>query len=279
MSQEFVENHKRIIYNSNTPNAILMESVFALMNEGSYEAKEVLFDIARNHKCELIRHETIFAIGEIGPDKDIRDFLKETLNVDNSIVVQHEALVVLGLLGVEEDKEFLEQFLEDERIEISQSAKVGIQRIEQTFDFYNEVLKSEESEREFREKLQDTLNVCENDRIQIMFQLMKHDTSKNAQAIYQRFTQDPCPIVRHEAAFCLGEMKSDEAYSCLSKGVFEQEYPIAIHEALFALGTTGREEALEVLNQFINDENYIISQSAVIGKEKIELVKNPYRGV
>lgn len=279
MSQEFVEKHKEIIYNSKTPSAVLMESIFELMNEGSLESKEILFDIARNHKCELIRHETIFAIGEIGPDKDIRDFLKETLNVDSSIVVQHEALVVLGLLGVEEDRAFLEQFLEDERIEISQSAKVGIQRIGQKFDFYSEVLKDEESEREFRNKLEDIQIVCENDRIQIMFQLMKHDTSENAQAIYKRFTQDPCPIVRHEAAFCLGEMSSDEAFSYLSKGVFEQEFPIAIHEALFALGTTGREEALEVLNQFIDNENYIISQSAVIGKEKIELVKNPYRGV
>lgn len=279
MSQEFVEKHKSIIYNSQTPNAILMESVFALMNEGSKEAKEALFDVARNHKCELIRHETIFAIGEIGPDKEIRDFLKETLSVDDSIVVQHEALVVLGLLGVEEDRDFLEKFLDDERVEISQSAKVGIQRIEQTFDFYSEVLKSEESENTFRKQLQDVENVCENDRVQIMFQLMKHDTPENAQAIYERFTQDPCPIVRHEAAFCLGEMKSDISYEYLKKGVFEQEYPIAIHEALFALGTTGREEALEVLSQFLDDENYIISQSAVIGKEKIELVKNPYRGV
>ncbi|MFP4402228.1 MAG: HEAT repeat domain-containing protein [Candidatus Nanoarchaeia archaeon] len=279
MSQDVVETHKQIIYNSNTPSAVLMESIFELMNEGSLESKEILFDIARNHNCELIRHETIFAIGEIGPDLDIRNFLKQTLSVDSSIVVQHEALVVLGLLGIEEDRSFLEQFLDDEKIEISQSAKVGIQRIEQEFDFYAEVLKSEESEIKFRNQLKDTQRVCENDRIQIMFQLMKHDTSENARAIYQRFTQDPCPIVRHEAAFCLGEMSSDEAYSYLSKGIFEQEYPIAIHEALFALGTTGREEALDVLNEFVNDENYIISQSAVIGKEKIELVKNPYRGV
>lgn len=280
MTQEEVNYHKEIIYNSQTPKAVLMESIFALMNEGSYDSKHILFDIARNHECELIRHETVFSIGELGSDSEIRDFLKETLDVDSSVVVQHEALVVLGILGKSEDLPFLEKWANDENIVIRNSALVGVQRIKQLEDFEGKVLRAQE---ESRKRLLDLENSNNNDRIQILFQLMKDKSDeqmdKNIEAIYQCLLTDPCPVVRHEAGFVLGEMKSDLALNRLMDGTLKQEWPIAIHECLFALGTTGREEAMEVVNKYLDHEEYIVSESAVIAKQKIELVKTPYRGV
>ena len=276
MTQKIINLHKQIIYNSQTPKAVVLESVFALMNEGSYESKHILFDIARNHDCELIRHETIFAIGEMGSDSEIRDFLKETLTIDLSTIAQHEALVVLGILGVKEDLEFLEQFISHENIVIRNSALIGVQRIEQVEDFESEVVLYQE---ESRKRLLDENESTSNDRIQLLFQLMKEDSSKNIDAIYECFITDSCPIVRHEAAFALGEMKSDLAFEKLCEGIVIQTLPIVIHEALFALGTTGREEALEVISKYLDSEEYIISESAQIAKEKIELIKTPYRGI
>lgn len=276
MSQELVEKHKKIIYDENTPSAVLMESIFALMNEGSYEAKHIMFDIARNHKCELIRHETVFSIGELGSDSEIRDFLKETLDVDDSVVVKHEALVVLGILGKSEDLPFLEKYANDENIDIRNSALIGVQRIKQLEDFEGKVLYAQE---ESRKRLLDVEKSNNNDRIQILFQLMKDKNDENVEAIYQCLLTDPCPVVRHEAGFVLGEMDSDLALERLMDATLKQEWPIVIHECLFALGTTGREEAMEVVNKYLDSDIYIISESAVIAKQKIELVKNPYRGI
>ena len=276
MSQQIVEKHKEIIYNSKTPKAVLMESIFALMNEGSYDSKHILFDIARNHECELIRHETIFSIGELGSDNEIRDFLKDTLNVDKSVVVQHEALVVLGILGKSEDLSFLEKYSNNEDLVIRNSALIGVQRIKQLEDFEGKVLREQE---ESRKRLLDESVSNNNDRIQILFQLMKDSNDKNVEAIYQCLLHDSCPIVRHEAGFVLGEMNSDLALKRLMDATLKQEWPIAIHECLFALGTTGKEEAMEVVNQYLDNDIYIISESAEIAKQKIELVKTPYRGV
>ena len=270
-----VEEQKKIIQNPNTPKAVLLESIFTLMNEGSAESKYILFDLAKNHECELVRHETIFAIGEMGSDDEIRDFLKNCLENDSSFVVQHEVLVVLGILGKEEDLPFLVNYVNHDLLEVRNSAQIGMQRIKQSEDFELGVLVHQE---ESRERLQ-TYDSNQNDRIQIIFQLMKEETEENILAIYDSFISDPCPIVRHEAAFALGEMKSNLAFEKLSQGILQQTFPIAIHEALFALGTTGREEALSVIEKFLDHEEYIVSESAVIAKQKIELVKNPYRGI
>ena len=271
-----VEAFKEKICSNDIKTAQLLEYIFELMNEGSYDAKNILFDIAKNHNCELVRHETIFAIGEMGCDDEIRDFLKERVIKDSSIIVQHECLVVLGIIGKIEDINFLQQYVNHNTIEVRASAQIGIDRINQKENFEEEVLFHQE---ENRNRLLDTSNTTQNDRIQILFQLMKHSSEENVNAISQCFLNDSCPIVRHEAGFVLGEMNTDLALFALIEGIVKQKEPIAIHEALFALGTTGDSRALDVINSFLDNPNYIISQSAVIAKEKIEIVKNPYRGI
>jgi HEAT repeat protein len=60
------------------------------------------------------------------------------------------------------------------------------------------------------------------------------------------------------------------------KGIENEQTPIVIHEALFALGTSGNKKALEFIKKYENNENYVISESAKIALDRINLLKNPY---
>ena len=127
-------------------------------------------------------------------------------------------------------------------------------------------------------KLFDYKNSSQNDRIQILFQLMTIADEKSIDAIGKCLKEDICRIVRHEAAFVLGEIANQKAVEYLIDICKTEKTPIVIHEILFALGTTGNKLAIKFIQNYINDKNYVISESAKIALDRINLLKKPYKG-
>jgi len=260
--------------NQKTPSYKKIADIFEIMNFSEDKALDILFKITKNDSCELVRHEAVFALGEMVSKRTI-PILKDILKNDSSTFVKHECLMSLGTIGTKEDIEFLEQFSKNSKFEIGCSAKISIQRINQIEEFEQSVKKNQEkySKELFNYKLSD-----QNRRIQILFQLMRIGNEKAIQSISKCLQTDICRIVRHEAAFVLGEIGTLQTIEEMKKALQKEEIPIVIHETLFALGTTGKKEALAIIESFLTNKTYGISESAKIAKERILKLKNPYSG-
>lgn len=268
-------NYREELLNNLTPNYKKIEIIFELMNIGDEQSLDILFEVIKKDFCELVRHEAIFALGEMGPSKKSLNFLKQTLEIDDSLVVKHECLMSIGTIGSKEDIFFLEQFIQDSKFEISCSAKIAIDRINQIEDFESDVKNNLEY---YITKLFDYKNSNQNDRVQILFQLMRIGDEICLNAILKCLKEDPCRIVRHEAGFVLGEVGTQKAVEYMIKGLENETTPIVIHETLFALGTSGNKNSIKFISNFLINDNYVISESAKIALDRINYLENPYSG-
>jgi len=216
--------------------------IFKLMNDVTDENLKKIMDIAKNNPCPIVRHEAIFALGEMGTP-NIISFLEECARCDDNYAVIHEALISIGTLGSFEQIPFLKTFLTSPIEDISSSAKIAIERINQTKNFEKEVSRNKAH---YINVLHDTKNTNRNDRIQILFQLMRIADVDSINAM-------------------LGSLQTEKA-------------PIVLHEVLCALGTSKNKIALPIIESFLSHEDYLVRESAKIGMDRILHLKNPYSG-
>lgn len=258
---------------NNLNSALLIEEIFRLMNIADNNSLDIIYDIIQNHPCELVRHEAIFSLGECISDRSI-EILKKTLENDKSDVVKHECLMSLGTIGNQLDIKTITPYTKHNKFEISCSAKIAIDRINQIND-YSDVKNKIDF---YIEKLKDFNNTNQNERIQILFQLMNIADEKSIDAIAYILENDPCRIVRHEAAFVLGEIGNKKSINYMIQALQKEKTPIVIHETLFALGTTGNKNTIPTIKKFVDNKNYVISESAKIAIDRINKIKKPYQG-
>jgi HEAT repeat protein len=261
--------------NLQTPSYLRIANIFELMNIADTQSIETLHKVIQEDPCELVRHEAIFALGEMAPGKESVEFLKQTIKKDQSYVVQHEALIAIGTIGEKEDIEFLKTYENHPDFEIQCSAKIGIQRLTQEAGFEDKIKSNLEH---YTKHLFNYKDSTQNERIQILFQLMLLGDGQALETIRQCSQKDICRVVRHEAGFVLGEIGNEKSIEIMKEILELETTDIVIHETLFALGTTGKQEALEIIEPFLNHPEYIISESAKIAKDRIEKLKNPYSG-
>lgn len=254
---------------------IRIAKLFKLMNNGSLESIEELKNITTNDSCPLVQHEALFALGEMG-DKSITPFLHSIAESGAHYTVVHEALMSIGTLGSKNDLNFLKKFEKSNDYNISCSAKVATQRINQNEDISKLVFINKSKA---IKELFDYKKSNQNRRIQILFQLMIDSKEDSLKAIYECLKSDPCRIVRHEAGFALGEVDNPITIDYMKDALRNETIPIVIHETLFALGTSGNKKALPIIEKFIKNENYVISESAQIARERILYLDKPYSGV
>lgn len=270
---DFRDEQISICLNHENSGAIRIQALFELMNLADERSLDALFDVLRNDPCELVRHEAAFVLGECISYKSI-DVLRRVYENDDSLVVKHECLMSLGTIGRQEDIDFIKEKIDDKRFEVSCSAKIAIDRINQEDDFED----FEDKIDYYIEKLADQKNTTQNERIQVLFHLMNVADVRSVDAIGKCLLEDICRVVRHEAGFVLGEIATDKAIYYLKEGVENDKTAIVVHECLFALGTTANREVLEFLEKYVDDKNYVISESARIAIDRIEKIQNPYRG-
>ena len=269
--QEAIQN----VVDNSIPSYLRIASIFELMNIADTKSIQTLHQVIQKDTCELVRHEAIFALGEMAPGRNTIEFLKKTIQSDDSYVVQHEALIAIGTVGEKEDISFLESFVTHPDFEIQCSAKIGIQRLTQKQGFEDKIKNNLEH---YKKYLFDYINSNQNERIQILFQLMLIGDDNALETIRQCSQKDICRVVRHEAGFVLGEIGCKKSIEIMQEILEHETTDIVIHETLFALGTTGKQEALTIIKPFLNHKSYIISESANIAKDRIEKLKNPYSG-
>lgn len=123
-----------------------------------------------------------------------------------------------------------------------------------------------------------TASSLQEERIQALFQLMNIADHESLHAIFSCLENDPCEIVRHEAAFVLGETAAPDAIEPLKKAVLEDSSVIVKHEALLALGTISDQSIVPFLQSQLTSDITLVSESAKIALQRIEIIPQPYRG-
>ena len=108
-----------------------------------------------------------------------------------------------------------------------------------------------------------------------------------------RAFEDPSALLKHECAYCLGQMQNETAIPILMNILDNlNEDPMVRHEAGEALGAIGKynENVLEILKKYSNDKYEVVSETCQIALKLLEwhkskdtlkenLSENPYYSV
>jgi deoxyhypusine monooxygenase len=116
------------------------------------------------------------------------------------------------------------------------------------------------------------LTVSKDARIQAAFHLENIADEASIKAMAQCLFTDPSPIVRHEAAFALGETAAPKlAGPHLMKAIEEDSSVFVAHEALMALGTLGDTSFIPFIKKFLPSDDPDIAESAEIALQRLEM--------
>jgi len=84
---------------------------------------------------------------------------------------------------------------------------------------------------------------------------------------------DDNELVRHEAAFALGQMNYSSAIPPLNDATLHDPSMFVRHEAAIALGVVGSREAIETLEKALNDPDKSVAESAIVALSNIEFME------
>ncbi|KAH9049978.1 deoxyhypusine hydroxylase [Lactarius hengduanensis] len=113
-------------------------------------------------------------------------------------------------------------------------------------------------------------NVPLHDRFRALFTL-KALKSDQAVHIISKGFRDPSALLKHELAYCLGQMKNAVALSILEFVLTnEQEDPMVRHEAAEAMGAISSALSIPILKKYLDDSNRTVRETCEIALAKIE---------
>jgi deoxyhypusine monooxygenase len=84
---------------------------------------------------------------------------------------------------------------------------------------------------------------------------------------------DENELVRHEAAFSLGQMCYSSSIPTLNDATLHDPSMFVRHEAAIALGVVGSKEAKETLEKALNDPDNPVVESAVVALSNIQFME------
>jgi len=84
---------------------------------------------------------------------------------------------------------------------------------------------------------------------------------------------DENELVRHEAAFSLGQLCYSSAIPPLSDATLNDSSMFVRHEAAIALGVVGSKDAQETLKKALNDPDKSVAESAIIALSNIQFME------
>ncbi|PPQ63618.1 hypothetical protein CVT24_004371 [Panaeolus cyanescens] len=107
-------------------------------------------------------------------------------------------------------------------------------------------------------------------RFRALFAL-KSLKSEDAISIISRGFADDSALLKHELAYCLGQIKKTAALPTLESVLKDvKEDPMVRHEAAEAMGAISDPSSLPILKEYLNDENRSVRETCEIAIAKIE---------
>ena len=107
-------------------------------------------------------------------------------------------------------------------------------------------------------------------RFRALFTLRNLNGTRAIEAIGATFKTDDSALLKHELAYCLGQMQHVHALPILTE-VLENihEHPMVRHEAAEALGALGHEKSLLILQKYLNDDERVVRETCEIAIDRI----------
>ena len=109
-------------------------------------------------------------------------------------------------------------------------------------------------------------------RFRALFSLRNINTDAAVTIIAAAFKTTESALLKHELAYCLGQMRLESAVDCLRCVLADQsEDPMVRHEAGEALGAIGDRDSLPLLkHHFMHDPNVSVRETCEIAIDNIE---------
>lgn len=111
-------------------------------------------------------------------------------------------------------------------------------------------------------------------RIQAVFSQLFDDSSSSLQVLIKTLLHDPSSIVRHEAAYILGEKNSSLGVQPLIKAIESDKAIIVIHESALALanlGALGYPNSEQTLTDLLSNLNADVVDTAEIALQRLHM--------
>tara|TARA_A100000164_G_C21819085_1_gene729426 strand:+ start:281 stop:766 length:486 start_codon:yes stop_codon:yes gene_type:complete len=102
-----------------------MRSLFALRNIGGGEAVDSLAE-AFSSESALLKHEIAYVLGQMQDDRAVPCLIERLEDLEEDLMVRHEAAEALGAIGNRTAMSTLEKFVNDEQAVIAESCEVAI---------------------------------------------------------------------------------------------------------------------------------------------------------
>lgn len=125
------------------------------------------------------------------------------------------------------------------------------------------------------------------ERFRALFTLKNLGGMESVKEISRCF-EDDSALLKHELAYCLGQMQDPSAVGVLTKVLEdEKQEPMVRHEAAEALGAIGVPEVTETLQKYENDPCVEVAETCKIALDRVKWLKdgnvvedkNPYNSV
>jgi HEAT repeat protein len=92
-------------------------------------------------------------------------------------------------------------------------------------------------------------------------------------ALARALREDPSPLVRHEAAFAMGQLEFKSGVSSLIEAMAKDESVLVRHESAVALGSIGDERARPGLMLLLEDVDEDVRLSAEVALADLDFLK------
>ena len=102
-----------------------MRALFALRNIGGEDSVEALA-AAFGSASALLKHEIAYVLGQMQDDHAVPHLIERLEDLDEDVMVRHEAAEALGAIGNRSAMVPLEKFVNDEEIVVAESCEVAI---------------------------------------------------------------------------------------------------------------------------------------------------------
>ncbi|GAA5817352.1 hypothetical protein MFLAVUS_010896 [Mucor flavus] len=113
------------------------------------------------------------------------------------------------------------------------------------------------------------------ERFRSLFTLKNIGTNESIDIIAKAFSDDS-ELLKHELAYCLGQIGNPRANPTLEKVLEDlSEHEMVRHEAAEALGAIGCLESLPILEKFLKDENESVVDTCELAIDKIKYENDP----
>jgi deoxyhypusine monooxygenase len=106
-----------------------MRALFALRNIGGGDSIEALA-AAFTSKSALLKHEIAYVMGQMQDSRAVPHLIDRLRDMDEDVMVRHEAAEALGAIGDRTALGVLEEFKDDRDIVVAESCEVALDLLE-----------------------------------------------------------------------------------------------------------------------------------------------------